>query len=727
MKRGPALGRVAALAAGSLVLGAGACRRPPVALGPFRDAPVVLISIDTLRADRLPVYGYRAGATPRLDALAGESILFEDMSSHCPLTLPAHASMMTGLLPPHHGVRDNVGFTLDVQHKTLASRFREAGRPTGAAVSAFVMRAATGLSAGFDFYDDALEVRAAVESLAAQQRDGAVAVESLARWVESQGGRPVFAFLHLYEPHAPYSPPPQHRHLADAYDGEVAYADELVGRFLDRLRAAGVLDRAVVAMTSDHGEGLGDHGEQEHGFLLYRESVRVPLLLRLPGGALGGRRIGGALAQADIAPTLLDLAGLPATGLDGTSLLDAIRAGARAGAPASVYAETYFPRYHFGWSELLSVSDGRFRYVHAPHPELFDLRADPGEKRNLAGERVAVAAAMRGWLERSGLMGAAAAPAPIDPEVQERLQALGYVGGAAAPTAGATLADPKDKLAVYEAYRRAVSLRGQGRDAEAVAAFQRVLADSPGMLDARELLGLTLARVGREAEALRALGEVLAVEPRRASTHLALTRIHALAGRRGAAEEHARLASASDPGRGFETLALILLEKGRLEEASRHARRSLEADRDRALSQFVLGAVARRQGRCAEAVDALARAALLQQRQKGLVVPDLHAGRADCLARLGREAEAEREFLAEIAVFPHSREGRMGLALLYASQGRGREARDALAGIVAAHPRPGPEEYWSVVRTLHVLGDREPAREWAARARALFPSDPRFR
>jgi len=507
----------------------------------------------------------------------------------------------------------------------------------------------------------------------------------------------------------------------------VAYADELVGRFLDRLRAAGVLDRAVVAVTSDHGEGLGDHGEQEHGFLLYRESVRVPLLLRLPGGAAGGRRIPGPVAQADIAPTLLDLAGLAAGGMDGSSLRDAIRSGERKGTASSLYSETYFPRYHFGWSELLSVSDGRYRYVHAPRPELFDLRADPGERRDLSRERASVADAMKASLARSGFLGALSAPGRVDAEVQERLQALGYVGGTVTTTAGSALADPKDKLAVYEDYRRAMSLHGQGRDAEAVAALQRVLADSPGMVDARETLGVTLARMGRGAEALRALGDVLAAEPRRASAHLALTRIHALAGRRELAERHARLASEADPAQGLETLALMMLEKGRLEDAAAYARRALQADRDRVMSPFVLATVARRQGRCAEAVEAFARAAELQRRRPGLVVPDLHAGRADCLARLGREKEAEQEFRAELAEFPFSRDGRVGLALLCRSQGRDQEARDALAGVVTAHPHPGAGEYATVVRTFTVLGDAPAAREWARRARTLFPGDPRFR
>src|SRR5206468_3923717 len=210
---------------------------------------------------------------------------------------------------------------------------------TGAAVSAYVLRRATGIAEGFDTYDDAIETDRTSDAMADQQRDGAAAVESLARWVEARGDRRFFAFLHLYEPHAPYTPPPAHRNHAHPYDGEISYADELVGRFVNRLRAADRLDRAILAVTSDHGEGLGDHGEKEHGFFLYREAVRVPLIVRLPGGARGGTRVSGTVAQVDLPATLLDLLGLPAEGMDGRSQRLAIAKGAAE--PRPVYSETF--------------------------------------------------------------------------------------------------------------------------------------------------------------------------------------------------------------------------------------------------------------------------------------------------------------------------------------------------------------------------------------------------
>jgi arylsulfatase A-like enzyme/Tfp pilus assembly protein PilF len=702
-----------------------ACRSAPA--GRYPGASVVLVSIDTLRADRVPLYGYTRGSTPNLDALGREGVVFEDVYSHCPLTLPAHASLLTGLLPPHHGVRDNQGFSLADDKQTLASRFRAAGFDTGAAVSAYVLRGATGISHGFDVYDDAFPVDESNEALAALQRDGAQSVDSLVRWIEGRAAsRRFFAFLHLYEPHAPYTPPPAYRRVADPYDGEVAYADELVGRLVRRLRELGRLDQAVLAVTSDHGEGLGDHGEQEHGFFLYREAVRVPLILRLPGAALAGKRIGGIVAQADIPATLLDLAGLPAEGLDGRSQRAAIDQGRAA--PRPVYSETFFPRYHFGWSELLSVTDDRYRYIQAPRPELYDARADPGERVDLAAQRPDAARSMAAWIDQTVGRVEAAPPSAVPADVAENLRALGYVGGGARAVPGSgPLPDPKDKVAVYDAYRRAGTLHAAGQDEQAVQELRRVLADTPGMVDAWNLLGLALFRLGRLPEATAALDEVVKLEPTHAGAHLALARIHAVGGRQDRAMRHAELASAGQPAEAFETLAELMLRTNRLDEAAMYARRSLGADGSRVLSAFVLGEVARRQGRFEQAVAAYRQAIDAQRLRKGLVVRNLHAGLADCLARLGREAEAEKEFLAEIETIPYSREGRTGLAMLYRSQGRDAAARGALEGVVTANPQAGAEEYWTVVRTFATLGDVAAAREWAGRAHALFPSDPRFR
>jgi len=705
------------------VSGAAGCRGARVATD--RESSVVLISIDTLRADHLPVYGYRAGATPSIDRLGREGVVFEDVYSHCPLTLPSHASMLTGLLPVRHGVRDNIGFHLGESHATLATRFRAAGWRTGAAVSAYVLRGATGIGQGFELYDDKVEVKGGTESMGSLQRDGEAAVDALSRWIGGLRGARFFAFLHLYEPHSPYKPPTRYQGKGLPYDGEISYADELVGRLLDALRSAELYDRAIVALTSDHGEGLNDHGEAEHGIFLYREALHVPLVLRLPGGARGGTRVAGTAGHVDLAATLLDLAGVAASGLDGVSLRGALAQARFAG--RGVYSETFYPRYHLGWSELFAASEGRYRYVRAPRPELFDLTTDRGESRNIARERESVATAMDRWLDQQGAAGAVATPEAVPPEIREKLQALGYVGTAAARETSGPLPDPKERIGSYEDFKRALALRLGGQREEAVAQLRRVVRDNPQMSDAWEMLGATLVELDRKAEAVQAFDRTIALDPTSSEPHLALARILVVEGRREAALQHAEIAARRDPGKAHELMAQIMLDLNRPDAAADHARRSLEADGRRVMSHYALGIVAQRAGRYEEALADFRRAEEANRLQQGSVVLALHARMADCLARLGREPEAEKEFQAEIAAIPWSREGRVGLAMLYRSQARDAEARAVLEGLVSSTPHAGPDVYWTVAKTLAELGDGPAAREWAARGRGRFPQDPRFR
>ena len=715
------MGKARALVAIAALLAAGCGSRPGAT---YPQASVVLVSIDTLRADHLALYGYREGRTPTFDRLGREGIAVDDVYSHVPLTLPAHASMLTGLLPPRHEVRDNMGFRLKEGHLTLAERFKTAGFATGGAISAYVLRSQTGIGRGFDRYDDELTIDATSQSLGSLQRDGEVAVRSLLRFVEGQGDRRFFAFLHLYEPHSPWAPPEKYRDLKSPYDGDIAYADELLSRFLEGLRAKGLYDRVILAVTSDHGEGLGDHGEEEHGIFLYREAVHVPLVVRLPGGVGEGTRVKGPVAQVDIPATLLDLAGLPADGMDGVSLRPALASGVAPG--RTVYSETLYPRYHFGWSDLYAASEARFRFIRAPRPELFDLDRDPKEKENLAAQRTQAVTSMGEWLRKT--MGGVTAPEAVDADTREKLAALGYVGtGSGSLSAPGDLPDPKDRIASYEDLKRGLSLRKAGRDAEAVDQLQKVVAQNPLMTDAWETLGLSLIKLGREKEGIAALDKVVAIDPLRPEPHMALAKLYALNRQMDKAVKHAEIAAGKEPGKSFEILAQIMMDEKRPSEAAAFARRSLAADPQRTMSHFILGVIARQEGHYEEAVVAFQKAAAVKERETGAVVRSLHFQLGDCLARLGRTAEAEREFLAEIEALPASAEARVGLAMLYRSQGKDEPARAALAGLVAAEKDPSADTYWTVVRTLSVLGDAGAARSWAAQARVRFPADPRFR
>ena len=335
------------------------------------NAPVILISIDTLRSDRLPAYGFNGVATPHLDAFRRDAVLFERAYAHYPLTLPSHASILTGLLPTEHGVRDNVGYRLDAEaHPYLPRLLRDRGYTTGAAVSAFEHAGRhSGLASDFDFYDDAIESGTA-GTLGGVQRSGSETSAAAREWLTNAQatGKPVFFFLHLYEPHTPYDPPePFRSRYPDRYLGEVAATDEIVGQFLADLKARGLYDDSLILVFSDHVEGLGDHGEAEHGILVYREALQVPLLVKLPGGARAGETVGWPVQLVDVAPTVLATVGAPVpAGLPGRSLLGPDDPGER-----SLYAETYYPRLHYGWSELHSLIAGDDHLISGPDPELY--------------------------------------------------------------------------------------------------------------------------------------------------------------------------------------------------------------------------------------------------------------------------------------------------------------------------------------------------------------------
>ena len=392
----------------------------------------------------------------------------------------------------------------------------------------------------------------------------------------------------------------------------------------------------------------------------------------------------------------------------------------------AVYAETMYPRLHFGWSDLASVVDARYHYIRAPKHELYDMTADPGERANIADAKSATASALATALAAATAGTAPAQPSAADADVKERLRALGYTTSSATPPpAGAALPDPKDKIAVYETLRRAQRLAAEGHDQDVVALLPPLLAREPAMLDAQELLAKSLIRIGRTRDGIAAFGRVLAIDPLKPETHLALARIYALERDPERARAHAELAARRDPAGGDEVLAELMMDAGRIGDAVAFARRSVEADPSRYMSHFLIGVAAQRSGRCDEAIAAFRLAIEAKRAEPAAVVRNLHAGLADCLARTGATADAEREFRAELADVPASSEARVGLATLYRSQSRDAEARAVLSELIAV--RPDADAYWTVVHAFTVLGDGSAAREWTAKAHARFPGDARFR
>ncbi len=676
-----------------------ACRGtggPPV----FPRAPVVLISIDTLRADRLPAYGYRRVETPHLDRLRKDAILFESAWSPCPMTLPSHVTMLTGLLPPAHGVRNNVGFTFDgTAHPHLPGLLKAAGYATGAAVSSYVLRGETGLAVLFDDYEDSLDPRRGTE-FSDQQRPGSVTAGFAKRWIEVHSAGPFFYFFHIYEPHVPWDPPePFRERYGRSYDGEVAAADAVVGDLLDHLRARGLYDRALVVVTSDHGEGLGDHGEEQHSILLYREAIQVPLLVKLPHGKRAGEAVRAPVQLADLAPTIAAAVGLePPKSWSGRPLLQPGTAG------RALYAETYYPRLHLGWSELLSMLDGRWHYIEGPRPELFDLAADPGETRDLSALQPEARERLSAELERVPRRVAVADL--VDPAAAARLAGLGYVG-TVRERGGGPLANPREMLPQLERMKQGFRLAGERRLDEAASILAQVVREQPDNLEVWIRLGECRMEQGRPSEAAASFEEAL----RRGRMELADVVVqlgHARLRNRQLAEAAAAAdrAMAGLPAKAHELRARIALAQGRLAEGRAEADAATRV-RNPQPASWLIGAELRIAQ--ADYASALAWLDEAERRARALEldgVRNLLGLRADALARSGRLGEAEQAYRQEAAAFPDNLVTQANLAALLFAERRRAEALRVLGEMVQANPNARARQV--AAATLRAVGENAP-------------------
>ncbi|HUF23715.1 MAG TPA: sulfatase-like hydrolase/transferase [Vicinamibacterales bacterium] len=719
------------LAVAALALGAAAALgwwwMAPARPGVRGGGPIVLISIDTLRADRLPAYGYTGLRTPHIDRLAADGVLFEQAWAHSPQTLPSHASMLTGALPFTHGVRDNIGFTVRDGQRMLQHALGERGFRTAAFVSSFVLRRQTGIAQGFDEYDDLLPAASPEQPLGLVQRGGDDTVGAAIRWIDRQPSSTFFLFVHIYEPHTPYDPPAAFA-ASNAYDGEVQHADAIVGRLLDHLRGKDLYDAATIVLLSDHGEGLGDHGEQEHGIFLYRETMQVPLVIK-PAAARGrAARVAAPVQHIDIAPTLIEIAdrsgvrGFGGSGVRlnwaGRSLLPLLD-GTGTLADTGIYAESLSPRYHFGWSELYALTDGRYRLIRAPRDELYDLAQDPGERVSLTGERPQVHAALRQALDAivSRAPAGVTAPSAVSAEDRQRLAALGYVGTqTGAPETGdqrGARPDPKDYVHVLEGYRRATTLAGQGRWGDAARIYRELLAASPDMTDVWLQLAVAERRLGRPGAAMQAYREVITRDPKNADALTGAASALLQLGRLDEARAHAELAADVSPAAAHELLARLAMERGDAGAARQAAARAEAADPTLPMTPFIEGAILYRQGAFAAAIPHLARARqALEARTEQ--IPDVRYLLGDALARLERYAEAEVMLLTEVRLFPDHLRARAALAMLYRAMGRPADSERAIAELI--RQAPTPEGYALAADLWAMFG--EPGRAAEMRARA---------
>jgi arylsulfatase A-like enzyme/tetratricopeptide (TPR) repeat protein len=679
----------------------------------FKNAPVILISIDTLRADHHKVYGAKLPDTPAIDRLASDGIVYENAYAHVPLTLPSHVTMMTGLLPYENGVRSNIGYSIDGKaHPTLPRLLAEKGYATGAAVSAYVLRADTGLGPLFDRYDDAMDVWESA-TLGALQRPGDESVRSSVAWIDTVGAKPFFLFLHLFEPHSPYEPAEPFRRYANPYDGEIATVDAIVARFLQELDKRGLYDKSMIILTGDHGEGLGEHGEAEHGVLLYRESLHVPLIVKLPGKNLAGQRVAAPAQLVDILPTIAKAVGanVPA-GLPGTSLVDL----AQNKTERTVYSETMYPRLHLGWSQLRSMTDARSHYIESPAPELFDVVSDPRETRNVREEKRRESRALADALGKIPLNLQAQRPATS--EEMARLSALGYLSGAASNATG-PLRNPRDHIKVLARVQETFVLNQQGRYRESIALCREILRDYPDLVDVYMQLAGDLRRLGQFDAALEAYKEAIRRAPQLVDS--AASEIAKLELDRGdlkAAELNAKQAMRLSPDEAHLVLAAVAQARGDLPGAEREARLALgPQERPRIPAMIFLAKILAEQQRLDEALTVINAAASRVAADRAHPLPTLAATRGDILARIGRNQEAEAAFREEMSRFPATTDAYVKLALLLASQHRFSEIGPTLEAMVQASPRPAT--YFLAAREMHDLGNDAAALAFRRRGEKL--------
>ncbi len=657
---------------------------------------LVLVTIDTLRADRLGCYGAKDVETPNLDRIAREGAMAVRATAHVPLTRPSHASLLTGMLPTRHGIRDNISPARLPEVPTLASLAKAAGLRTAAFVSSVVLASGGGLERGFDVYSDELASESGSEDLPflnELQRAGDQTLAEAVSWLGSNGDARLFAWIHLYDPHEPYEPPEPHRtRYADRlYDGEVAWSDELVGRLDEELEKLGIRDDTLLVVTSDHGEGLGEHRETLHGFFVYETTLAVPLLIRGPG-VVPGTRIENLVQSVDLLPTLaemLELGPVEHPDVSGVSLAAALRGEPYRNEPVG-YAESLVPLLHFGWSDLRSIRRGKWKYIQAPRPELYDLEADPMEIRNLVDSQPELVKGMKGALgeelDRERPLGAGETSA-VPQDLLDKLGALGYVGSAAPVESASPGADPKDKIDEFrvanELIREGILLLHQ-RDYEASVARYRKLLDLeiesfeihlnlargllaleryseaerhfleatrrlPNQLEAWEGLAQARSQRGDAAGALATLKEAQAVLPEEAALH---QREGAILVRLGRAEE-ARKAYETAVGLAPKDALLrarlgeLLRSLGAIDESIQRLREATEIDPEGAPYWNSLAMTLGGSDRLAEAEEAFRKAVELESDN-----PRYTFNLGLILMRQGRPTEARPFFETALRLEP---------------------------------------------------------------------------
>jgi arylsulfatase A-like enzyme/Tfp pilus assembly protein PilF len=633
---------------------------------------ILIITVDTLRADRVGCYGYTGGLTPNVDELAKDGIVFERAVAQVPLTWPSHAAIFTGTYPFHNGVQDFTGQPLSDHFRTLAESLKDHGYATGAVVSSFVLDRSWGLARGFESYDDAFAGQEFLQkNLGLVERRAEDSVNHAVGWLEAHSNQPFFLWLHLYDPHSPYNPPEPFRtqYAKQPYEGEISYADNQLGRLFAWLKQApnGLYDNTLIIFLSDHGESLGEHGEKEHGFFVYDSTVHVPLVLKpVKNSSLGVQRVSDAVETIQVGPTVLELAGVEdpiQKQFQAASLVPLINGKPHA-PQRPAYSETFYPANSFGWSALRSVQTSKYHFIEAPKQELYDHEADPSENNNLAPKNTSVAASLRASLDQ--LLSAYPAPAASSsttatPEVLEKLRSLGYVAYRAPASANSKLADPKDKLPVFQDVLRATDLIQSGNFAAARSLLSSVQQKEPNLYLIPFLLGEAASHEAQWKEAEKQFGRAAALNPGFDQARMGLARALGLQGKTAQARDLIRTLLSTNP-QNFR--AWFLLAEIEAKDDPRSSRESLDkviviqpnfapAYRDRGLLSL-------REQSYASGAEDLSRAV-----DMGMWDLTTYNSLGICYSRLNRLDDAVKSYRRAIAADPTYAQAHLNLGFAY--------------------------------------------------------------
>jgi arylsulfatase A-like enzyme/predicted Zn-dependent protease len=657
-----------------------------------RDFNVIVITLDTTRADRLPCYGRRDLSTPTIDAFAARGVRFEKCYAQTPLTLPSHTTLMTGTLPLFHGIRDNGGFFVPQKLKTMAELFKDKGYETAAFIAAYVLDSKWGLNQGFDTYFDKFDFSKFKRiSLGTVQRPANEILDQALPWLEERKDKRFFAWLHLYDPHSPYEPPPPYDKLyADRpYLGEIAFADSQIARLWSWLESNGLLEKTFIVFAGDHGESLGEHEEQSHGFFVYQSAIHVPLIIVTPFPKLQGVISPEVSTLADVLPTVCDMAGLPVPAeVQGRSLLPNFFGRRRKETPLA-YSETYYPRFHYGWSDLKSVQDARYKLILAPVPELYDIIADPREEKNLVYLEKKVYDRMnaeaQAFIGRAGQNAYETDYSKIDEETRQKLAALGYVGSFTDPAMlkGKKLGNPREKIGVFNRLSEAREMGLDGKADEAIKIIQGIIASDPDITDAYFSIGNIYFQVQKYKEAIGYFEQVLGRKPDDSFAAINIALSYESMGRFEEGEKFLLdyiKKGFSDPQLYFMLGNMNYIQK-KYDQAVPYFEKCLAANAESATSHSLLGAIDVIKDNLPGAEEHFRKAAEINPR-----LANLHFLMAELSEKRGRNEEAEAEYLKELEISPKHFKAMYNLARVYRMTGQEDKEYEYLKSCMATNP-----------------------------------------